>query len=42
VLVPGAQASDSPIKLVGVGEGGDDLQRFDARAFSRTLVGLEA
>ena len=42
VLVPVAQASDSPIKLVGVGEGVDDLQPFDARAFSRTLVGLEA
>jgi fused signal recognition particle receptor len=41
VLVPVAQASDSPIKLVGVGEGIDDLQAFDARAFSRSLVGLE-
>jgi fused signal recognition particle receptor len=42
VLVPVAQASDSPIKLVGVGEGIDDLQPFDAAAFSRSLVGLEA
>jgi fused signal recognition particle receptor len=42
VLVPVAQASDSPIKLIGVGEGIDDLQPFDAAAFSRTLVGLEA
>lgn len=42
VLVPVAQASDSPIKLIGVGEDLDDLQAFDARAFSRTLVGLEA
>ena len=42
VLVPVAQASDSPIKLIGVGEGIDDLQPFDARAFARTLVGLEA
>jgi fused signal recognition particle receptor len=42
VLVPVAQASDSPIKLIGVGEGIDDLQPFDARAFSRTLVGLDA
>ena len=40
VLVPVAQASDSPIKLIGVGEGVDDLQPFDARAFSRSLVGL--
>jgi fused signal recognition particle receptor len=42
VLVPVAQASDSPIKLIGVGEEIDDLQAFDARAFSRSLVGLEA
>jgi len=41
VLVPVAQASDAPIKLVGVGEGIEDLQPFDARAFSRSLVGLE-
>jgi fused signal recognition particle receptor len=40
VLVPVAQASDSPIKLIGVGEGLEDLQPFDARAFSRSLVGL--
>ena len=41
VLVPVANASDAPIKLIGVGEGIDDLQPFDARAFSRSLVGLE-
>ena len=41
VLVPVAQASDSPIKLVGVGEGIDDLQPFKARAFARSLVGLD-
>ncbi|UAL10621.1 signal recognition particle-docking protein FtsY [Caulobacter segnis] len=41
VLVPVARASDSPIKLIGVGEGVDDLQPFDARAFSRSLVGLK-
>ena len=41
VLVPVAQASDSPIKLIGVGEGIDDLQAFDAHAFARSLVGLE-
>jgi fused signal recognition particle receptor len=40
VLVPVAQASHAPIKLVGVGEGLDDLQPFDARAFARGLVGL--
>ena len=42
VLVPVAQASDAPIKLIGVGEKIDDLQDFDAVAFSRSLVGLEA
>jgi fused signal recognition particle receptor len=41
VLVPVAQASDAPIKLIGVGEGVEDLQPFDARAFSRSLVGLD-
>ncbi|MDB5424897.1 MAG: ftsY [Phenylobacterium sp.] len=41
VLVPVAQASDSPIKLVGVGEGIEDLQPFNARAFARSLVGLK-
>jgi fused signal recognition particle receptor len=40
VLVPVAQASDSPIKLVGVGEGIEDLQPFNAKAFARSLVGL--
>ena len=38
VLVPVAQASDAPIKLIGVGEGIEDLQPF---AFSRSLVGLD-
>jgi fused signal recognition particle receptor len=41
VLVPVAEASDAPIKLIGVGEGIDDLQPFDARAFARSLVGLD-
>jgi fused signal recognition particle receptor len=41
VLVPVAQASDAPLMLIGVGEGIDDLQPFDARAFSRSLAGLE-
>jgi fused signal recognition particle receptor len=40
VLVPVAQASDSPIKLIGVGEGVDDLQTFEPHAFARSLVGL--
>ncbi|MFC0634145.1 signal recognition particle-docking protein FtsY [Brevundimonas balnearis] len=42
VLVPVAQASDAPIKLIGVGESIGDLQPFDARAFSRSLMGLPA
>jgi fused signal recognition particle receptor len=42
VLVPVAAASGAPIKLIGVGEGIEDLQPFDARAFSRSLVGLES
>jgi fused signal recognition particle receptor len=42
VLVPVAAASPAPIKLIGVGEGIDDLQPFDAQAFARSLVGLEA
>ena len=41
VLVPVAEASAAPIKLIGVGEGIDDLQAFDAGAFARSLVGLE-
>lgn len=41
VLVPVAAASAAPIKLIGVGEAIDDLQPFNARAFARSLVGLE-
>jgi fused signal recognition particle receptor len=41
VLVPVAEASEAPIKLIGVGEGIEDLQPFDAKAFARSLVGLE-
>ena len=41
VLVPVAEASPAPIKMIGVGEGIDDLQPFEARAFARSLVGLE-
>ena len=33
VLVPVAQASDAPLMLIGVGEGVEDLQPFDARNF---------
>ncbi len=41
VLVPVAEASHAPIKLIGVGEGVQDLQPFDANRFARSLVGLE-
>ena len=40
VLVPLAEASAAPVKLIGVGEGIDDLQPFDPDAFARSLVGL--
>jgi fused signal recognition particle receptor len=41
VLVPVAEASEAPIKMIGVGEGVDDLQPFEAAAFARSLVGLD-
>jgi fused signal recognition particle receptor len=41
VLLAAAEAGNAPIKLIGVGEGVDDLQPFDAVAFSRSLVGLD-
>ena len=40
VLVPVAEASSAPVKLIGVGEGIEDLQPFDAVDFARSLVGL--
>jgi fused signal recognition particle receptor len=42
VLIPVAEASHAPIKLIGVGESIEDLQPFDARGFARSLVGLDA
>jgi len=41
VLLAAAEAGRAPIKLIGVGEQADDLQPFDARAFARSLVGLD-
>ena len=41
VLVPLAEASSAPVKLIGVGEGIEDLQAFDPEAFARSLVGLD-
>jgi fused signal recognition particle receptor len=40
VLVPVAHASDAPIKLIGVGEGIDDLQPFNAAGL-RPLAGRD-
>ena len=40
VLVPLAEASAAPVKLIGVGEAIEDLQPFDPEAFARSLVGL--
>ena len=41
VLVAIAERHALPIHYIGVGESADDLQTFNARAFSRALVGLE-
>ncbi|MEE8545403.1 MAG: signal recognition particle-docking protein FtsY [Alphaproteobacteria bacterium] len=40
VLVALAQRFGLPVHAIGVGEGLDDLQPFEARAFARALVGL--
>lgn len=42
ILVAIAEKFSVPIVAVGVGEGADDLQKFDAAAFSRGLLGLES
>lgn len=42
VLVAVAQRHAIPIHFIGVGEKAEDLQPFDARSFSRALVGLNA
>ena len=41
VVVSLAEKFNIPIHAVGVGEGGDDLQSFEASSFSRALVGLD-
>jgi len=40
MLVAVADEFDLPVHFVGVGEGLDDLQIFNARAFARSLAGL--
>jgi len=42
VLVALARAHGLPVHAIGVGEGADDLRPFEARAFARSLMGLEA
>ena len=41
VLVGLARAFDIPVRLIGVGEGAEDLRPFEARDFARNLLGLE-
>ncbi|HVM78255.1 MAG TPA: signal recognition particle-docking protein FtsY [Stellaceae bacterium] len=42
VLVAIAEKFSLPIHFIGVGESADDLRPFDAQAFARGLVGLDA
>jgi fused signal recognition particle receptor len=42
VLVAIAEKFGLPIHFIGVGEAADDLRPFDAQAFARGLVGLDA
>jgi fused signal recognition particle receptor len=42
VLVSLAEKYGIPVHALGVGEGADDLRSFDARAYARSLVGLDA
>jgi len=42
IVVPIVRELGLPLKFIGVGEGADDLQPFDAREFVRALFDLEA
>ncbi|MBV9827580.1 MAG: signal recognition particle-docking protein FtsY [Alphaproteobacteria bacterium] len=42
VLVSLAEKYGIPIHLIGIGESAEDLRPFDARAYTRSLVGLDA
>jgi fused signal recognition particle receptor len=42
ILVSIAEKFDLPVHYVGVGEGADDLQPFDADNFAKALVGMAA
>jgi fused signal recognition particle receptor len=39
VLLAIAKARPIPVRYIGVGEGIEDLQPFDAKAFAAALVG---
>jgi fused signal recognition particle receptor len=41
ILVPIAERFGLPIHFIGVGEGINDLQPFDARAFARAITAAE-
>ena len=41
VVVALAEKFGLPVHAIGVGEGADDLRPFEARAFARSLVGLD-
>ena len=41
ILVAIAERFKLPVHAIGVGEGIDDLQPFDAKAFSRAIAGLD-
>ena len=42
VLVSLAEKYSIPIHAIGIGEGAEDLRPFEARAYARSLVGLDA
>jgi fused signal recognition particle receptor len=41
VLVSLAEKYGIPIHAIGIGEAADDLQPFEARAYAKSLVGLD-
>lgn len=41
VVVALAEKFGLPVNAIGVGEGADDMRSFEARAFARSLMGLE-
>jgi len=42
ILVAIVEKYAVPVLAIGVGEGADDLQKFDAKAFARGLLGLDS